>query len=152
MSLLSLAIQELGYTAVSLTGSQCGIITSDSHSNAKIIDIRPVRVEDEVRRGNIVIVAGFQGMSYRREITTLGRGGSDTTAVAWAAALDSKWCEICSDVEGCFSSTDPNAVPEARPAFGNQFMTKWKLWELPGPRYSIPMPSILPGARAWKCG
>ncbi len=113
MSLLSLAIQELGYTAVSLTGSQCGIITSDSHSNAKIIDIRPVRVEDEVRRGNIVIVAGFQGMSYRREITTLGRGGSDTTAVALAAALDAQWCEICSDVEGVFT-TDPNAVPEAR--------------------------------------
>ncbi len=113
MSLLSLAIQELGFTAVSLTGSQCGIITSDSHANAKIIDVRPVRVEDELQRGNIVIVAGFQGMSYRREITTLGRGGSDTTAVALAASLDAKWCEICSDVEGVFT-TDPNMVDEAR--------------------------------------
>ena len=113
MSLMSLAIQALGFQAVSLTGSQSGIITSDSHSNARIIDVRPVRVLDELARGNIVIVAGFQVMSYKREITTLGRGGSDTTAVALAAALGARWCEICSDVEGAFSA-DPRVVPEAR--------------------------------------
>lgn len=113
MSLLTMAIQELGHSAISLTGSQCGIITSDSHSNARIIEVRPVRIEDELERDSIVIVAGFQGMSYKREVTTLGRGGSDTTAVALAAALGASWCEICSDVDGVYSA-DPRVVPDTQ--------------------------------------
>ena len=112
-ALLSIAIEAQGFESVSLTGSQCGIITNDRHSNARIIEVRPVRVEDELERGRIVIVAGFQGMSYRREITTLGRGGSDTTAVALAAALGAERCEIYSDVDGVYSA-DPNKVDGAR--------------------------------------
>jgi len=112
-SLLSIAIQELRHEAISLTGSQCGIMTNDRHSDARIIEVRPVRVEDELARGRIVIVAGFQGVSYKREITTLGRGGSDTTAVALAAALGAERCEIYSDVDGVYSA-DPNQIPEAR--------------------------------------
>ena len=100
MALLSMAVIELGYQAISFTGSQSGILTNDRHSGARIIEVRPVRVQDELERGRVVIVAGFQGVSYKREITTLGRGGSDTTAVALAAALGAEYCEICSDVEG----------------------------------------------------
>ncbi len=112
MALLSMAVHELGYEAVSLTGSQSGIITNDRHSGARIIEVRPVRVQDELERGRVVIVAGFQGVSYRREITTLGRGGSDTTAVALAAALGAECCEICSDVDGVYSA-DPRLVSAA---------------------------------------
>ena len=112
MALLSMAVQELGYEAVSLTGSQSGIITNDRHSGARIIEVRPVRVLDELERGRVVIVAGFQGVSYKREITTLGRGGSDTTAVALAAALGAEYCEICSDVDGVYSA-DPRLVSAA---------------------------------------
>ncbi len=113
MTLISMAIEDQGLEAISFTGSQCGIITSDSHSNARIIDVRPVRIQDELERDRIVIVAGFQGMSYKREITTLGRGGSDTTAVALAAALGAKYCEICSDVDGVYSA-DPRIVSDTR--------------------------------------
>jgi aspartate kinase len=112
-ALLSIAIQERGHEAVSLTGSQCGIITTHNHSNARIMDVRPFRVQDELRMGHIVIVAGYQGSSYRRDVTTLGRGGSDTTAVALAAALGAEACEIYSDVEGIFSA-DPRVVLSAR--------------------------------------
>ena len=112
-ALLSIAIHAGGYGAVPLPGPQCGIITNDRHSSARIIEVRPVRVEDELYRGRIVIVAGFQGMSYRRDITTLGRGGSDTTAVALAAALDAERCELYSDVDGVYSA-DPNQVDGAR--------------------------------------
>ncbi|TMJ40746.1 MAG: aspartate kinase [Alphaproteobacteria bacterium] len=113
MALLSMAIRELGGNAISFTGSQSGIITNDRHVDARIIEVRPYRVQDELARGKIVVVAGFQGVSYRREVTTLGRGGSDTTAVAMAAALDAEYCEICSDVDGVYSA-DPRVVPEAR--------------------------------------
>jgi aspartate kinase len=113
MALVSMAVQELGYDAVSLTGSQSGIITNDRHSGARIIEVRPIRVQDELERGRIVIVAGFQGVSYKREITTLGRGGSDTTAVALAAALAAEYCEICSDVDGVYTA-DPRVVDAAR--------------------------------------
>jgi aspartate kinase len=113
MSLLTMAIQKLGFEAISLTGSQSGIITNDSHTNARIIEIRPYRIQDELERGRIVIVAGFQGVSYKKEITTLGRGGSDTTAVALAAALGAEYAEIFSDVDGVFSA-DPNVVPGAK--------------------------------------
>lgn len=113
MALLSIAIQARGYDAISFTGSQCGILTNDRHFDARIIEVRPHRVEDELARGRIVIVAGYQGMSYKREITTLGRGGSDTTAVALAAALGAERCEIYSDVDGVYSA-DPKVVASPR--------------------------------------
>ena len=113
MALLSLAIRELGGDAISFTGSQSGIITNDRHVDARIIEVRPFRIQDELARGRVVVVAGYQGVSYRREVTTLGRGGSDTTAVAMAAALDAEYCEICSDVDGVYTA-DPRVVPDAR--------------------------------------
>src|SRR6187455_995573 len=112
MALLSMAIRELGGNAISFTGSQSGIITNDRHVDARILEVRPFRVQDELARGRIVVIAGYQGVSYRREITTLGRGGSDTTAVAMAAALGAEYCEICSDVDGVYSA-DPRIVPAA---------------------------------------
>ena len=112
MALLAMAIQKRGLEAISFTGSQSGIMTNDRHSGARIIEVRPVRIQDELERDKIVIVAGFQGMSYKREITTLGRGGSDTTAVALAAALGASYCEICSDVDGVYIA-DPRMVAEA---------------------------------------
>jgi aspartate kinase len=113
MALLSIAIRDLGGDAISFTGSQSGIITNDRHVDARIIEVRPFRVQDELSRGRIVVVAGYQGVSYRREVTTLGRGGSDTTAVALAAALGAEYCEICSDVDGVYTA-DPRVVPAAR--------------------------------------
>src|SRR6202521_640437 len=113
MALLSMAIRELGGDAISFTGSQSGIITNDRHVDARIIEVRPFRVQDELARGKVVVIAGYQGVSYRREITTLGRGGSDTTAVAMAAALGADWCEICSDVDGVYTA-DPRVVRQAR--------------------------------------
>jgi aspartate kinase len=112
MALLSLAIRERGGDAISFTGSQSGIITNDRHVDARIIEVRPFRVEDELARGRVVVIAGYQGVSYRREVTTLGRGGSDTTAVAMAAALGAEWCEICSDVDGVYTA-DPRVVSAA---------------------------------------
>jgi aspartate kinase len=113
MALLSMALEARGVPAVSFTGSQSGIMTNDAHTNARIVEVRPYRVQDELARGRVVIVAGYQGVSYKREVTTLGRGGSDTTAVALAAALDAEACEIYSDVEGVYSA-DPRVVPGAR--------------------------------------
>ena len=113
MALLSMAIRERGGDAISFTGSQSGIITNDRHVDARIIEVRPFRVQDELARGKIVVIAGYQGVSYKKEVTTLGRGGSDTTAVAMAAALDAEYCEICSDVDGVYSA-DPRVVPDAR--------------------------------------
>src|SRR5687767_5351023 len=113
MALLSMAIRELGGDAISFTGSQSGIITNDRHIDARIIEVRPVRVQDELARGRIVVIAGYQGVSYKKEVTTLGRGGSDTTAVALAAALNAEYCEICSDVDGVYSA-DPRVAPAAR--------------------------------------
>src|SRR5919108_3312660 len=100
MALLSMAIRELGGDAISFTGSQSGIITNDRHVDARIIEVRPFRVQDELARGKVVVIAGFQGVSYRREVTTLGRGGSDTTAVAMAAAPGAGDCGIFSDGGG----------------------------------------------------
>ena len=113
MAVLSMAIRELGGDAISFTGSQSGIITNDRHVDARIIEVRPFRVQDELARGKIVVIAGYQGVSYRREVTTLGRGGSDTTAVAMAAALGAEYCEICSDVDGVYTA-DPRVVAAAR--------------------------------------
>jgi aspartate kinase len=112
MALLCIALNELGIEAVSLTGSQAGIVTNDVHNDAKVIEVRPYRVQDEMEKGKVVVVGGFQGVSYRRDITTLGRGGSDTTAVALAAALGAERCEIYSDVPGIFSA-DPSLVENA---------------------------------------
>jgi aspartate kinase len=113
IALLAMAIREAGEQAVSLTGSQAAIITDDAHTSARITEIRADRVRSALDEGNVVIVAGFQGVSPAREITTLGRGGSDTSAVALAAALEADRCEIYSDVRGVYS-TDPRKVKEAR--------------------------------------
>ncbi|GAA5142556.1 aspartate kinase [Nocardioides marinquilinus] len=114
MALVAMAISDLGFTARSFTGSQAGVITDAQHGKAKIIDVTPGRVVQAIGEGHIVIVAGFQGVSQdTKEITTLGRGGSDTTAVALAAALDAEVCEIYTDVDGVFTA-DPRIVPSAR--------------------------------------
>ena len=114
MSLVAMAIAQLGRTVRSFTGSQAGVITDAAHGKARIIDVTPGRITQAVADGHIVIVAGFQGVSAEgKEITTLGRGGSDTTAVALAAALSADVCEIYSDVDGVFTA-DPRIVPSAR--------------------------------------
>jgi len=113
MALLGVALNARGVPAVSFTGSQSGIITNDAHTSARIVEVRPFRVQDELARGKVVIVAGYQGVSYKKEVTTLGRGGSDTTAVALAAALDAEACEIYSDVDGVYTG-DPRLVRGAR--------------------------------------
>ena len=114
MALLAMAIGNLGHEARSFTGSQAGVITDSVHGKARIIDVTPGRIVDALKEGAIAIVAGFQGISQdTKDVTTLGRGGSDTTAVALAAALDADVCEIYTDVDGVFSA-DPRVVPSAR--------------------------------------
>jgi aspartate kinase len=114
MALLAMAISNLGLEARSFTGSQAGIITTSTHGRARVIDVTPGRIQEALNEGAIAIVAGFQGISQdTKDITTLGRGGSDTTAVALAAALDADVCEIYTDVDGVFSA-DPRIVPAAR--------------------------------------
>jgi aspartate kinase len=113
MSLLAIAVCDRGCQAASYTGSQAGIITDTQHGQARIVEIRPKRIRESLERGNVVIVAGFQGLSTNYDITTLGRGGSDTTAVAMAAALEADVCEIYTDVDGVFTA-DPRVVPSAR--------------------------------------
>jgi aspartate kinase len=114
MALLAMAIQSLGYPAESFTGSQAGVLTTAVHGKARIVNITPGRVENSVAEGNVAIVAGFQGVSPdTKDITTLGRGGSDTTAVALAAALKADVCEIYTDVDGVFTA-DPRIVPNAK--------------------------------------
>ncbi|HEY5108832.1 MAG TPA: aspartate kinase [Acidimicrobiales bacterium] len=113
MSLLCMALAELGVDAVSYTGSQAGMITDTAHTRAKILEVRGDRLRETIDAGGVPVVAGFQGVSLDREVTTLGRGGSDTTAVALAAALGADACEIYTDVSGVFT-TDPRIVPEAR--------------------------------------
>ena len=112
-TLLAMALHSLGCKAVSLSGFQAGIKTDTTHSKARILHVEPKRVIEELEKGNVVIVAGFQGMTKDMDITTLGRGGSDTTAVALAAALKAQICQIYTDVEGVFTA-DPRLVPEAR--------------------------------------
>ncbi|MBA8958128.1 aspartate kinase [Rhodococcus percolatus] len=113
-SLVAMAIHSLGAEARSFTGSQAGVITTGAHGNAKIIDVTPGRVRDALDEGSIVLVAGFQGVSQdSKDVTTLGRGGSDTTAVALAAALEADVCEIYTDVDGIFTA-DPRIVPDAQ--------------------------------------
>jgi aspartate kinase len=112
-ALVAMAISDLGHDAISLTGSQAGIVTDTVHGKAKIVDVRARRIHEALDQGKIVLVAGFQGVSTTLDITTLGRGGSDTTAVALAAALGADACEIFTDVEGVFTA-HPDAVPSAR--------------------------------------
>ncbi|MGZ4152933.1 MAG: aspartate kinase [Actinomycetota bacterium] len=113
MSLLAIAVNARGCRAASYTGSQAGIITDTHHGKARIVEIRPKRIVESLDAGNVVILAGFQGLSTSYDITTLGRGGSDTTAVAMAAALGAEACEIYTDVDGVYTS-DPRVVPTAR--------------------------------------
>ena len=114
MALLAMAITNLGHEARSFTGSQAGVITTSAHGRARIIDVTPGRIQEALAEGAIAIVAGFQGISQdTKDVTTLGRGGSDTTAVALAAALEADVCEIYTDVDGVFSA-DPRVVPAAR--------------------------------------
>jgi aspartate kinase len=112
-ALCAMAINDLGHRAISLTGSQAGIVTDTSHTKARILDVRADRIREALGEDKIVLVAGFQGVSTSRDVTTLGRGGSDTTAVALAAAIDAEICEIYTDVAGVFSA-DPRIVPDAR--------------------------------------
>ncbi|HEX8103713.1 MAG TPA: aspartate kinase [Solirubrobacteraceae bacterium] len=112
-ALCAMAINDLGHRAISLTGSQAGIVTDTSHTKARILDVRADRIRRGLAEGSIVLVAGFQGVSTSYDVTTLGRGGSDTTAVALAAALGAEVCEIYTDVSGVYSA-DPRIVPDAR--------------------------------------
>ena len=113
IALLSMALNALGQEAIALTGGQAGIHTSNFHTKAKIITIDPQRVFRHLDENKVVIVAGFQGMSSDYDITTLGRGGSDTTACALTAALSAEYCEIFTDVNGVYTA-DPRIVPQAR--------------------------------------
>jgi aspartate kinase len=113
MALVSMALGHLGVPSASFTGSQAGIITDTAHTKAKILEIHPDRLREAIAQGLVPVVAGFQGVSTDRDITTLGRGGSDVTAVALAAALNADVCEIYTDVTGVFSA-DPRVVPKAR--------------------------------------
>jgi len=113
MTLVAMAIADLGVPASSFTGSQSGIITDTNHVAARVEEVRPYRVQRALDQGHVAIVAGFQGVSRNGEVTTLGRGGSDTTAVVLAAALNAEWCELCSDVDGVFSG-DPRIIPTAQ--------------------------------------
>src|SRR6201988_837379 len=115
MSLVSMALSDFGVPAISFTGSQAGVMTDQSHSSARILEVRPVRVREELDRGRIVVLAGFQGVNpVTKEITTLGRGGSDTTAVAMAAALKAECCEIIKEVDGVCTA-DPRIVANSKP-------------------------------------
>ncbi|PCK20573.1 aspartate kinase [Bacillus pumilus] len=117
ISLLAMALQAKGYDAISFTGWQAGMKTEKVHGNARIVDIDESRIKEELRAGKVVVVAGFQGIADDLHITTLGRGGSDTTAVALAAALKANKCDIYTDVPGVFT-TDPRYVPSARKLAG----------------------------------
>jgi aspartate kinase len=112
-ALCAMAINDLGHRAISLTGSQAGIVTDTSHTKARILEVRADRIREALSEDLIVLVAGFQGVSTSRDVTTLGRGGSDTTAVALAAAIEAEVCEIYTDVRGVYSA-DPRIVPDAR--------------------------------------
>ena len=114
MALLAMALRDLGEPAISLSGGQCGILTNDVHSNARILEIDTTRLRQELAQGSIVVVAGYQGVNALGELTTLGRGGSDTTATALAAALGADSCQIFTDVDAVYSA-DPRIVETARP-------------------------------------
>jgi aspartate kinase len=130
MALMSMAINDQGCHAISFTGSQAGVLTDPSHSGAHIIDIKPIRVDAELAHGHVVVLAGFQGVCPKtKEITTLGRGGSDTTAVAMAAHFSAERCEIGKDVDGVYSA-DPKLVPNAKhlPHLHYQHLLEMTFW------------------------
>ena len=112
-TVLAMCLRSIGLNAISLSGAQAGIHTNDRFGNAKIESVEPSRIIQDLDNGNIVIVAGFQGITEDMDVTTLGRGGSDTTAVALAAGLKAQRCEIYTDVDGIYTA-DPRIVPEAR--------------------------------------
>lgn len=112
-SLLAMTLIEMGHSAISLTGPQAGVITEQRHSKAKILDVKTARIKAELKQGKIVVITGFQGINQANDVTTIGRGGSDTSAVVLAAALDSKECEIYTDVDGVYT-TDPRKVNTAQ--------------------------------------
>lgn len=130
MSLLSMALNDLGCSAISFTGSQAGIMTNDDHVNAQIIDVKAYRVEEALKKNQVVILAGFQGVSPKtKEITTLGRGGSDTSAVAMAGFLNADCCEILKDVDAVYTA-DPKLISNAQPIANLNYehlldMTQW---------------------------
>jgi aspartate kinase len=126
MALLAMAIRDCGLEAISLTGSQAAIITDTTHMGARIEEVRTDRLRAELAAGRVVIVAGFQGVSRAREVTTLGRGGSDTTAVALAAALDAERCDIFTDVDGVYTA-DPRRV-RARGSCRSWTTATWWSW------------------------
>jgi aspartate kinase len=132
MALMAMAIREAGVEAISFTGSQAAIITDDRHTVARIEEVRGDRVRQELDAGRVVIIAGFQGVSRSREVTTLGRGGSDTTAVALTAALGAERCEIYTDVDGVFTA-DPGRCPR-RGGSATWATTRCSSWRRPGPR------------------
>ena len=132
MALFSMAVFDLGAEAISFTGSQSGIITEPSHQGARVLEVRPIRIFEELERGKIVVVAGYQGVSTTKEVTTLGRGGSDTTAVALAAALSADACEIYSDVDGVYSEIREYIQPSYCVKF---HMKKCNVWLLRAPKY-----------------
>jgi aspartate kinase len=113
IALLAMAVKDLGQPVISLTGAQVGIMTDNVHTRARILQVNTSRLHNELKQGNIIVVAGFQGINNENDITTLGRGGSDTTAVALAAALKADLCEIYTDVDGVYTA-DPRIVPDAR--------------------------------------
>ncbi len=113
MSLLAMCLDEEGVPAISFTGSKSGIVKTEAHTEARIVEIKATRAKEELAKGKVVIIAGFQGVSREKEITTLGRGGSDTSAIAIAAALGAECCEILTDVDGLFTA-DPRLVPTAK--------------------------------------
>ena len=129
ITLLSMALRSLGYDAISLSGPQAGIRTDRAYGRARISQVAPARIRRELAQGRLVIVAGFQGLTPDEDITTLGRGGSDTTAVALAAALDADRCDIYTDVQGIYTA-DPRAVP--KPAAWPPSATR-KCWNWPPP-------------------
>ena len=146
MALLAMAIKALGYEARSFTGSQAGVITDSAHGRARIIDVTPGRISDAITDGAVAIVAGFQGVSQdTKDVTTLGRGGSDTTAVALAAALGAEVCEIYTDVDGVFTA-DPRLVPLARRL---EKLTYEEMLELAASGAKVLMPRCVEYARRY---
>lgn len=133
MSKLAILLNELGYDAISLTGWQAGIHTDNKIQEARISNINTTRIEEELENNRIVIIAGFQGINERNDISTLGRGGSDTTAVAIAAAINANHCYIFSDVDGVYSA-DPNKISDAK-KYQNFLILKWLICQTKVQRY-----------------
>ena len=151
IALVAMALLEAGCPARSFTGVQGGIVTDGAHTHARIRSITTTRLQRDLCDGVIPVVAGFQGISENDELTTLGRGGSDLTAVALASALDADSCEIYTDVDGVYTA-DPNLVPAGAPvwiAFPTTRCWRWRAW---APRFYRPAPSSSPRLTTCLCG